>query len=101
MRRKFPRDFKVSVLRRLEDGDSVGEIARFYSIDPNVLRRWRRDYERAPDSAFPGPGRRPGERGIAELQRRIEQHAQEIDYLKHRIRSTEAQLKPLAKSMGV
>ena len=93
-RRKFPRAFKVSALRRLEDGDSVGEVARFHEIDPNVLRRWRRDYERAPDSAFPGPGRRPGERGIAELRRQIERHSQQIDHLKERIQSKEAQRMP-------
>ena len=90
-RRKFPRAFKVSALRRLEVGGSVSEVARFYRIDPNVLRRWRRDYEQAPEFAFPGPGRRPREKGIAELQRQIERHAQEISYLMQRIQSAEAQ----------
>ena len=80
-RRKFPRAFKMNALRRLEAGDSVGEVARACRIDANVLRRWRRDYERAPESAFPGPGRRPKETGIAELRRRIARHAQEIDHL--------------------
>ena len=90
LRRKFPRAFKMSALKRLETGDSVGEVARSCKIDANVLRRWHRDYERAPDSAFPGPGRRPMETGIAELRRRIERHAREIDDLKQRIQSAEA-----------
>jgi transposase len=90
MRRKFSRAFKVRALSRLEAGDSVGEVARFCKIDPNVLRRWRRDYESAPESAFPGPGRRPRERGVAELQRQIERHTQEIDNLMQRIQSAEA-----------
>ena len=70
----------------------MSEVARFYRIDANTLRRWRRDYQRAPESAFPGPGRRAREKGIAELRRQIERHTQEIDYLMQRIQSAEAQL---------
>jgi transposase-like protein len=60
-RRKFSRAFKVRALKRLEGGDSVREVARFCKVETSVLRRWRRDYERAPESAFPGAGRRPKE----------------------------------------
>ena len=97
-RRKFPRALKVAILERLESGDSVDEVARSYKVDTNALRRWRREFQESPDSAFPGPGRRPGERGISELQRRIERHAQQIEYLKQRIRSTEAQRAPQDKA---
>lgn len=90
LRRKFPRAFKVRALKRLETGDSVGDVARSCKVDANVLRRWYRDYEKAPESAFPGPGRRPKETGIAELRRRIERHAREIDHLTQRIQSAEA-----------
>jgi transposase len=95
-RRKFSRPFKLSALRRLEAGDSVSEVARSCKIDPNLLRRWRWDYEKAPESAFPGPGRRPRKTGIAELQRLIERHTQEIDHLMQRIQSAEAQSMPQA-----
>jgi transposase-like protein len=95
-RRKFPRAFKLHALQRLEAGDSVGEVARLHKIDANLLRRWRWEYETSPESAFPGPGRRPGETGVAELQRRIERHAQEIDHLMQRIQSVEAQSVPQA-----
>lgn len=97
VRRKFPRTFKLNALRRLANGDSVGEVARSCRIDANVLRRWRRDFEKAPESAFPGPGRRPHETGIAELRRRIERHAQEIDTLMQRIQSAEALRTPQAE----
>jgi transposase len=96
VRRKFSRAFKVNALQRLEAGDSVGEVARTYKIEANVLRRWRRDYEGAEESAFPGPGRPPRERGIVELWRQIEHHTQKIGHLKQRIQSAEAQLKPQA-----
>lgn len=90
-RRRFPRAFKLSALNRLGTGDSVEEVARVCKIDANLLRRWRRDYESAPESAFPGPGRPPRQTGIADLRQRIERHAQEIDRLTQRIRSAEAQ----------
>ncbi len=90
MRRTFQRTFKIGVVRRLEAGEPVAEIARAYGIDPNVLRRWRHDYDKQRDGAFPGPGRQPGKKGIAELSRRLEQHLQEIERLRHRIQRTEA-----------
>jgi transposase-like protein len=93
-RRKFSRAFKLSALRRLETGESVGEVARSCKIDASLLRRWRWDYEKAPELAFPGPGRRPIETGIAELRRRVERHAQEISNLMQRIQSAEAQSPP-------
>jgi len=88
-RRRFSRAFKLKALKRLERGDKLGDVARLCKIDPNLLRRWERDYESRPESAFPGSGRRPKERGIEELQREIERHAQEIDHLKQRILSRE------------
>jgi transposase-like protein len=89
----------MSALRRLDAGHPVGEVARLIKIDANVLRRWRRDYEKAPESAFPGPGRRPGKIGIAELRRRVERHTHEIHILMQRIQSAEeAQGVPHASS---
>lgn len=97
-RRKFSRAFKLSALRRLEAGESVGEVARLYKIDGNLLRRWRWDYEKAPELAFPGPGRRPKETMIAELRRRIERHAREISHLMQRMQNAEAQSMPQANN---
>jgi transposase len=88
-RRKFPREFKVNALKRLEAGASMAEVARSCQVDPNILWRWRRDFIRAPESAFPGPGRSPDESRIAELQREIERHVQEIDYLKQYVQRME------------
>jgi transposase len=81
-RRKFPREFKVNALRLLEQGGGVSEVAKGCDIDPNVLRRWRRDFQRSPEAAFPGPGRRPEQSHIAELRRLVERQAQEIHCLK-------------------
>jgi transposase-like protein len=88
-RRKFPREFKIDALRRLNAGALVVEVARSCEIHPNVLRRWRRDFVRAPESAFPGAGRSPEKGRIAELRRQIEQQAQEIDNLKQWVQRME------------
>jgi transposase len=88
-RRKFSREFKIAALKRLDAGASVADVSRSCQIDSNVLRRWRRDFARAPESAFPGPGRSPDETRIAELQRELERHTEEIEYLKQCIERIE------------
>ena len=67
----------------------MAEVARSCQVDPNVLRRWRRDFVKAPESAFPGPGRTPEDRRIAELRQQINRQAQEIDTLKQFIQRIE------------
>src|SRR5450631_1330043 len=88
-RRKYTREFKIAALGRLTAGASMVEVARSCEIHPNVLWRWKRDFVRAPESAFPGPGRSPQESRVAELRRQIDEQAQEIDNLKQRIQRME------------
>src|SRR6267154_5276951 len=88
-RRTFSREFKIDAIRRLNAGASVVEVARACDIHPNVLRSWRRDFVKAPESAFPGAGRSPEKGRIAELRRQVQQQAQEIDNLKERARRNE------------
>lgn len=82
-RRQFTRELKLAAVRRLEQGGSVGEVARALEVNPNVLHRWRRDFRQGPGNAFPGNGQRRWAEGrIAALQRKIGQQALEIDFLK-------------------
>jgi len=57
-RRQFTKEFKLAAVRRLEEGVSLGEVARGLEVNPNVLHRWRREFRQGPGNAFPGPGRR-------------------------------------------
>ena len=57
-RRRFTREFKMAANERLEQGVSVGEVARALEVNPNVLQRWRREFRQGPGNAFPGLGRR-------------------------------------------
>ncbi|MFN7173067.1 MAG: transposase [Fimbriimonadaceae bacterium] len=82
-RRQFSKDFKTAAIQRLEQGVSIGEVARALEVNPNVLHRWRREFREGPGNAFSGNGRaRWSEGRIAELERKVGQQALEIDFLK-------------------
>jgi len=82
-RRQFSREFKLAALQRLERGSLVGEVARAFEINPNMLDRWRQEFRQGPGNAFSGSGQRRWEEGrVAELERKIGQQALEIDFLK-------------------
>ena len=40
-RRRFTREFKITAVRRLRQGESVAELARALEVNPSVLHRWR------------------------------------------------------------
>ena len=91
-RRKFTKEFKLAAVRRLEQGVSVGEVARAMEVNPNVLHRWRREFRQAPCNSFPGNGKRRWSEGrIAELERKIGQQTLEIDFLKGCLQRIEEQ----------
>ncbi|MFN3326897.1 MAG: transposase, partial [Bryobacteraceae bacterium] len=75
-RRQFSKDFKTAAIQRLEQGVSIGEVARALEVNPNVLHRWRREFREGPGNAFSGNGRaRWSEGRIAELERKVGQQA--------------------------
>src|SRR6266480_5123333 len=82
-RRMFSKEFKLAAVQRLEQGVSLGEVARALEVNPNVLHRWRREFRQGPGNVFPGLGKRRWEEGrVAQLERKIGQQALEIDFLK-------------------
>jgi len=91
-RRTFTKEFKLAAVRRLEQGVSMGEVARALEVNPNVLHRWRREFRHGPGNAFPGNGKQRWSEGrIAELERKIGQQALEIDFLKGCLQHIEEQ----------
>ncbi|HXF13656.1 MAG TPA: transposase [Terriglobales bacterium] len=91
LRRKFTREFKVAALRRLEAGASIAAVARACEINPNLLHRWRKDFQHSAEHAFPGLGNRRADDRAAELERKIGQQALEIDFLKRCLQRIEEQ----------
>ncbi len=55
LRRKFTKEFKLSLVRELEARPLV-EVCRANSISPSVLSRWKREYDMNPEKAFSGHG---------------------------------------------
>jgi transposase len=91
-RRMFTKEFKLAAVQRLEQGISLGEVARAVEVNPNVLHRWRREFRQGPGNAYPGNGKRRWSEGrIAELERKIGQQALEIDFLKGCLQRIEEQ----------
>ena len=90
-RRQFTKEFKLTVVRRLEQGVSIAEVARALEVNPNV-HRWRREFRHGPGNAFPGNGKQRWSEGrIAELERKIGQQTVEIDFLKGCLQRIEEQ----------
>ena len=54
-RRIFPADFKRKVIEEMRVR-SAAEICRAHEIGPQVLSRWKREFETNPDEAFKGRG---------------------------------------------
>src|SRR6202023_1311226 len=91
-RRMFTKELKLAAVQRLEQGVSLGEVARALEVNPNVLLRWRREIRQGPGNAFPGNGKQRWSEGrIADLERKIGQQALEIDFLKGCLQRIEEQ----------
>ena len=81
-RRKFTREFKLSVLNELESKSFV-QVCREHDISPSVLSKWRREYGGNPDEAFKGNGRLWKEDAkIAQYERLLGKLYAEIEFLK-------------------
>src|SRR3974390_1007716 len=85
----YSRDLKISMMRALDAGSAVAEIARKYQLSPKLLERWRGEWRAKGELAFPGIGRRGADlpaledaRRINELERKIGQLTMENDFLK-------------------
>ena len=93
-RRKLTKEFKEAVVRRLELGGSIGEVARACEVDANVLHRWRRELRDHGATAFSGNGKTRGEESrVAELERKVGRQAMEIDFLRRCLQHVEEQRK--------
>jgi transposase-like protein len=91
-RRKFTRELKTAAIRQLEAGSSVAEVARAFEINPNLLHRWRKEFQHGPGNAFPGGGKRRWEETrVAQLERKVGQQTLEIDFLKGCLQRIEEQ----------
>ena len=82
-RRRFSREFKVGVLREIENGTKQAEVCRKHDIHPVMVNRWKNEYHKYPDTAFKGLGNLYKENArIDELERLVGKLYAENDFFK-------------------
>lgn len=55
LRRKFTKEFKLSVVQELEDKALI-EVCKEHSLSPSLVNRWKREHSENPKQAFSGSG---------------------------------------------
>jgi len=83
-RRRFDKQFKLDALKMVSESDrSLASIARDLGVHPNVLYRWRDEFEADAGEAFPGKGKlKPEDEELRKLRREVETLKEERDILK-------------------
>lgn len=70
-RRRYDREFKISVVAKLEGGKSLAQIAREQGVSPSLPSRWRKELAMNPEIAFRGNGMKYKENANISEQGRI------------------------------
>jgi transposase len=82
-RRIFSREFKIEVIREIEQGTKQAEVCRKHNLHPVLVNLWKREYHRCPDSAFQEHGKQyKDEAKIAELEQLVGKLYIENEFLK-------------------
>jgi transposase len=82
-RRQFTREFKLQVVREVEAGRPLAQVAREYEVHPTQTRRWEQLHQHYAERAFAGNGHAyRDEARIAELERMVGQLTMENALLK-------------------
>jgi transposase len=89
-RRIFSRDFKIEVIREIEQGTKPAEVCRKHNLHPVLVNLWRREYHQHPDTAFQEHGKLyKDEAKIAELEQLVGKLYIENEFLKKTLMSLE------------
>ncbi len=82
-RRQFTREFKLHVVREVDAGTPMAQVARQHQINPNTIAKWRKQLRQYPQTAFAGQGRAyTDEARVAELECMVGRLTMENDLLK-------------------
>ena len=82
-RRTFTREFKLQLIREIEAGKSLAQVAREYQIGENTLWKWRKQHRQYSGEAFAGRGNAYTEEArINALERMVGRLTMENDFLK-------------------
>ncbi len=83
-RKKYSQEFKREAVVLVQDqGYSKTEAGRSLDVNPNMIRRWQREFEADGTHAFPGQGKlTPDQQRIKELEAENRRLRMEKDILK-------------------
>ena len=87
-RRSFTKEFKLDVISQSYQRENIRQLADELGIRPELIYRWRSEYEQAPEDSFPGKGLQQLSPEQAELKRLERENADlrmERDILKKAI----------------
>ena len=87
-RKKYDKEFKLTVVELSLLRGKVKEVAEEYGIDPQMLSSWRSQYKNHKEIAFPGNGKKmqtEAEKEISRLQKELVDARMERDILKKAI----------------
>jgi len=91
-KRRFSREFKIEVIREIEQGTKQAEVCRKYNLHPVLVNLWRREYHQHPDTAFQEHGKHyKDESRIAELEQLVGKLYIENEFLKKTLTHLEKQ----------
>ena len=85
-KRQFTKEFKKEAVEySLTSEKTIEEVARDLGISPHNLNRWRKEYRKRGELAFPGHGKEnlmPQEEKVRKLQKELNDIRTERDILK-------------------
>jgi transposase len=82
-RRKFTREYKLQIVRLVKDEQRTPqELSKDLSIDPGLIYRWIKDYEKNPESYLPGEGKASEKDELRRLKKKLSDTYEENKILK-------------------
>lgn len=82
-RRQYDSEFKTEAVRLVLNGRSIRDVAANLGISNGMLARWKREFQKHTDDAFPGQGNlRSEDERIRQLERELRDVKEERDILK-------------------
>jgi transposase len=106
-RRQFSREFKITAVRRIENGEKPSVVAQSLGVKMEVIGRWRQLVRNAGEQALRGIGRpkgvprfRQGKSRIADLERLVGRQQAAIDFLEQALHQVEALRQPKKDNGG-
>ena len=100
-RRKYTREFKLSVLRELEAGKKLAQLSRENELHPSLITRWKKEHHQHPETTFQGNGNTyKTEARISELEKLVGQLYAENALLKKALSNLEQRLQEQRRTIS-